>query len=91
MNMRSALLHVGADLVRSMVTVAEGSEPCFSWVHARNDAAKRSVKHSCRGCLVIFFHADGRSTDAYASLIVSLTVLVGAAAGMVSWTRPMLH
>ncbi|CAE7733313.1 unnamed protein product [Symbiodinium pilosum] len=66
MNMRSALLHVGADLVRSMVTVAEG-------------------------CLVIFFHADGRSTDAYASLIVSLTVLVGAAAGMVSWTRLSLR
>lgn len=62
MNMRSAFMHVGADLLRSMVTVLEG-------------------------LLVIFGHTDGKSTDSLASLVVSITILSGVAAGVLAWSR----
>eukprot|EP00434_Breviolum_minutum_P030420 symbB.v1.2.026904.t2/scaffold2726.1/size72210/2 len=62
MNMRSAFMHVGADLLRSMVTVAEG-------------------------LLVLWGHTNGKSTDSYSSLIVSLTILCGVLVGLMAWGR----
>lgn len=62
MNMRSAFMHVGADLLRSMVTVLEG-------------------------LLVIFGHCEGKSTDSLASVVVSITILCGVAAGVLAWSR----
>merc|ERR1739841_105635 len=65
MNMRSAFLHVGADLLRSATTVVEGTA-------------------------VLLLQTDGRKTDALASLVVSLTILVGALLAGLPWLREVM-
>jgi len=64
MNMWSALLHVLADLLRSVTTLAL-SFAILLWQH------------------------DSVVLDAWASLLVGATVLVGVAAGLARWLRAL--
>jgi len=61
-NMCSALLHVGADTVRSTTTLAES-------------------------ILIVQFQWDDRSTDAWASIIVSGLITVASLGGLYNWCK----
>merc|ERR1712025_1399644 len=59
-NMCSALLHVGADTIRSTTTLTES-------------------------ILIVHFNWNGTSTDAWASIIVSILIGFAAMGGLYTW------
>eukprot|EP00932_Pfiesteria_piscicida_P013215 SRR837773.24732.p3 GENE.SRR837773.24732~~SRR837773.24732.p3 ORF type:complete len:188 (-),score=64.02 SRR837773.24732:47-610(-) len=60
LNMRTALLHVGADFLRSSTTLV-------------------------MSLMIMIGHINGTCADAFASVLVCATILVGAAKGFLSW------
>jgi len=62
MNMWTALLHVGADFLRSATTLVSSM-------------------------MILLLGYDGVAVDAWASLLVGATILLGAGFGLAGWTR----
>lgn len=65
MNMWTALMHVGADFVRSVSTFVSA-------------------------VLMLLFKFDTTTTDAWATLVISLTIILGVSAGIVAWLRKLI-
>lgn len=66
MNIWTAIMHVGADFVRS----------CSTFISS---------------IIMLVFNGDTAVVDAWCTMVISFTILVGAVAGVVAWFRKFLH
>jgi Co/Zn/Cd efflux system component len=66
MNIWTAIMHVGADFIRSTSTFVASM-------------------------LMLLFNGDSAVIDAWCTMIISFTILLGAIAGIIAWFRKFLH